>query len=358
MNQPPKPTHEHKRTELVISTRTILRTLITVTLFIAGIDAIIILKDQLVWIAIAFFLALALTPAVDKLAKYMPRKSRGTALSIVLLITIALIIYMVTVLAPPMVEQLSNLVKNFPDYWNNFLSSNNALGNLLRNNNVTELALKNQDKLLGGLSNAGSYIGGAATGLIGFVTIFTLTFFMVIEGPRWIEVYWRYQNPKRRSARQAIAMDMYETVSGFVAGNVGTSVVAAAVTTIFLLIMGVPAPLALGILVGILDLIPMIGATLAAVVVSLFVLAYGGIPAGLISVIFFIVYQQIENNILQPLVYSKSVSISPLVVGIAAVCGGVLGGFFGALVAIPVAASIQILVKDLLERRDEVFDKI
>ncbi len=346
------------RTELVISTRTVMRILMTILLFVASIEFIIILQAQLIWLAISFFLALALTPATDWLARFMPRKNRGLALFILLLSCLSIFIYMVVVLTPPFIDQLSNLVRNFPTYWQNLTTSNSSLGSLLRNVDINSVVTSNQDKILGSLSNAGAWLGSIASGVIALITIFTLTFFMVIEGPRWLEIFWRYQTPRRREARKAIARDMFETVSGFVAGNVATSVVAALVTTIFLLIMRVPSPLALGILVGLLDLIPLIGATLAAIVVSLFVLAFAGVPAGVISIIFFIVYQQIENNILQPLVYAKSVSISPLVVGIAALLGAALAGFFGALVAIPVAASLQILVKDMLERKDELFDKV
>lgn len=346
------------RTELVISTRTVMRVLTTILLFVAGIEFVIILQTQLIWLAISFFLALALTPATDWLARFMPKKNRGLALFILLLSCLGIFIYMVVVLTPPLIEQLSNLVRNFPAYWENLVTSNSSFGSLLRNLDVQNIVTSNQDKILGSLSNAGAWLGGIASGVIALITIFTLTFFMVIEGPRWMEILWRYQSPRRREARKAIAQDMYETVSGFVAGNVATSIVAAVVTTIFLLIMRVPSPLALGILVGLLDLVPLIGATLAAVVVSLFVLAFGGVPAGVISIIFFIVYQQIENNILQPLVYAKSVSISPLVVGVAALLGASLAGFFGALVAIPVAASLQILAKDILERKDELFDKV
>ena len=346
------------RTELVISTRTVMRVLTTILLFVAGIEFVIILQTQLIWLAISFFLALALTPATDWLARFMPKKNRGLALFILLLSCLGIFIYMVVVLTPPLIEQLSNLVRNFPAYWENLVTSNSSFGSLLRNLDVQNIVTSNQDKILGSLSNAGAWLGGIASGVIALITIFTLTFFMVIEGPRWMEILWRYQSPRRREARKAIAQDMYDTVSGFVAGNVATSVVAAVVTTIFLLIMRVPSPLALGILVGLLDLVPLIGATLAAVVVSLFVLAFGGVPAGVISIIFFIVYQQIENNILQPLVYAKSVSISPLVVGVAALLGASLAGFFGALVAIPVAASLQILIKDILERKDELFDNV
>ena len=278
-------------------------------------------------------------------------------MGLVLILTIAVFTYLILVLVPPIIEQLIKLVQNFPGYWNEFLQSNNFIARTMRDLNLPELVGKNQDKITGALSGAGSWVGGAASGLFALVTIFTLTFFMVIEGPKWLDTFWRYQTPERRKHRQVIANDMYQTVSGYVGGNVLTSVIAAIVTTIFLAILGIPSPLALGLLVGIVDLIPLIGATLGAIIVSIFALVYGGSTAGIISAIFFIVYQQIENNVLQPLVFARSVQISPLVVGIAALFGASLAGFFGALVAIPVAASLQILVKHLLKNREEILTR-
>lgn len=345
-----------EKIEWTISTRTILRVLVTTVLFMAGAMAIVTLRNQIAWVAIAFFLALALAPAVKWLARFMPRKSRGLAMVLVLIFTITIFSYLVLVLIPPLIDQLINLVRNFPTYWNDFIQSNSVLARYARDLNLADLATNNQDKLSGVLNNVGGVLGGAASGLIALITITTLTFFMVVEGEKWLAIFWRYQTPAKRGRRQKLAIELHRTVTGFMGGNLATSAVATVVTTAFLLILGIPSPLALGILVGVIDLIPLVGATLAAILVSLFALVYGGTSAGIISIVFFIVYQQIENNLLQPLVYSKSVNVSPLVVGIAAVCGGALAGFFGALVAIPVAASLQILTKHFLENKGAWLD--
>lgn len=340
----------HQPIEWTVSTRTIIRILVIATLFLGLINITLLLSNQIAWVGISFFFAMALTPAVNWLSRFMPRKSRGLAMGLVLITTIALLAYLLLVLVPPLIVQLSNLIQNFPRYWADFLSSNTVLARYAQELNLADLASKNQDKIADVLTNASGWLGGAASGLFALVTIFTLTFFMVIEGPRWVAIFWRYQPPAKRAEYQALANSMYQTVTGYIGGNFFTSVVATVCTAIFLAVMGIPSPIALGLLVGLLDLIPMIGATLAAVVVSLFVLVFSGSGAGIITVIFFIVYQQIENNLLAPLVYAKSINISPLVVGIAAVCGGALAGFVGALVAIPAAASIQLLVRHYLEK--------
>lgn len=342
--------------EWTVSTRTVLRVLITTVLFASGIMAIANLRDQVAWVAISFFLALALTPAVNLLSRYLPRKSRGLAMLIVMICTITILGYLILVLIPPLVDQLINLVKNFPTYWSDFIQSNSVLARYARELNLADLASKNQDKLTGVLGNVGGVLGGVAGGLIALITITTLTFFMVVEGDKWLAIFWRYQTPAKRARRQKLATELHRTVTGYMGGNLATSGVATVVVTAFLLILGIPSPLALGLLVGVIDLIPLVGATLAAIIVSLFALVYGGTNAGIITIIFFIIYQQLENNLLQPLVYSKSVNVSPLVVGIAAVCGGALAGFFGALVAIPVAASLQILTKHFLENKSAWLD--
>jgi predicted PurR-regulated permease PerM len=352
MTTPSSPT----KIEWTVSIRTVLRVLLTAVIFSAAITALVTLRDQVAWVAISFFLALALTPAVNLLSRYLPRKSRGLAMAIVLIITIAILSYLILVLIPPLIDQLITLVKNFPTYWNDFIQSNGVMARYARELNLADLATKNQDKLSGVLNNVGGVLGGVAGGLIALITIITLTFFMVVEGEKWLSVFWRYQTPAKRERRQKLAAELHRTVTGYMGGNLATSGVAAVVTTAFLLILGIPSPLALGLLVGVVDLIPLVGATLAAILVSLFALVYGGTNAGIITIVFFIIYQQVENNLLQPLVYSKSVNVSPLVVGIAAVCGGALAGFFGALVAIPVAASLQILTKHFLENKNAWLD--
>ena len=350
------PTNAKSPVEWTVSNRTILRILILALAFVVGVSLALTLVNQLIWIASAFFLSLALTPAVNWLARYMPRKSRGLAMAIVLVSAILVILYFIFALVPPVIDQLIKLVQGFPASWSDFIASDNFIARTVRQLNLENPQLFASDKVSGALGNIGGWIGGAVSSIFAFVTIFSLTFFMVLEGPHWIEVYWSYQDPKRRKIRQEIANDMYDTVVGYVTGNVTTSLIAAVCSTIMLAIIGIPSALPLGILVGVIDLIPLVGATIAAIIVTIFALVYGGLSAGIISAIFFAVYQLIENNVLVPIVFAKSVKVSPLVVGIAAICGGALAGFFGALVAVPVAASLQILVKHLLENRVGILD--
>jgi len=135
-----------------------------------------------------------------------------------------------------------------------------------------------------------------------------------------------------------------------VTGNLLISLIAGASTTIVLLVMGVPYAVALGLVVAILDLIPLAGATIAAVIVGIVAFLHG-IPAGIVVVTFFILYQQLENHILQPLVYGRTVQLSPLVVLMSVLIGSQVAGVLGALAAIPVAGAIQVIVRDWLAYR-------
>jgi predicted PurR-regulated permease PerM len=135
-----------------------------------------------------------------------------------------------------------------------------------------------------------------------------------------------------------------------VTGNLLISLVAGVSTAVVLLVMGVPYSVALGLIVGILDLIPLAGATIAGIIVGLVAFLHS-IPAGIVVVVFFIVYQQIENHLLQPLVYGRTVQLSPLAVLISVLIGAELAGVLGALAAIPVAGALQVVLGDYLQHR-------
>src|SRR5207302_1341329 len=146
--------------------------------------------------------------------------------------------------------------------------------------------------------------------------------------------------------------DISPSVAGYVLGNLMISLLAAALSAGVLLAMGVPYAVALGLLVAILDLIPLAGATLAAIVVSTVAFLHS-VPAGIVVVVFFVVYQQLENHFLQPVIYGRTVQLSPLAVLISVLIGAELAGILGALAAIPVAGSIQVLLVDWRRHRGE-----
>jgi predicted PurR-regulated permease PerM len=149
---------------------------------------------------------------------------------------------------------------------------------------------------------------------------------------------------------RGIGNQIYRTVGGYVTGNLLISVIAGVVSTLVLIALGVPYAVALGLLVAILDLIPLAGATIAAIIVVTVGFLHSA-PAGIILLVFFVLYQQIENHIIQPVVYSRTVQLSPLAVLISVLIGAELAGVLGALAAIPVAGTLQVLLLAWLEDR-------
>jgi predicted PurR-regulated permease PerM len=206
-------------------------------------------------------------------------------------------------------------------------------------------------RLLGVSGTALAITKGIVTMIVAIVTIMFMTFFMLLEGPAWIERFLGLLPDDRRERWRTVGHDIYRTVGGYVTGNLLISVIAGVTTTAVLLILDIPYAVALGLVVAILDLIPLAGATLAAIIVTTVAVLEDPFPAGVVVLVFFIVYQQLENHVLQPLVYGRTVQLSPLAVLIAVLIGAELAGVLGALAAIPVAGTIQVLLRDQLRER-------
>jgi predicted PurR-regulated permease PerM len=177
-----------------------------------------------------------------------------------------------------------------------------------------------------------------------------MTFFMLLEGPTWVDRAYGLVPPDQEERWRRVGYRIYQTVGGYFTGNLLISFVAATASTVVLLIMGVPFPFALGLLVFILDLIPLAGATIAAVILVLVALSHSTAAAIVVGV-FFVLYQQLENHLLQPLVYGRTVQLSPLIVLIAVLIGAEVAGVLGALGAIPVAGAFQVILQDWLAHK-------
>jgi predicted PurR-regulated permease PerM len=191
------------------------------------------------------------------------------------------------------------------------------------------------------------------TAVVGVITIIFLTFFMLLEGPRTIDGFLRLVPESARPRYERVGRDIYRSIAGYVSGNLLISLVAGTLATIVLFAVGSEFAIALGLLVAILDLIPLAGATVAAILVSTVVFIETDWLRCLIVIVFFIAYQQFENHVLQPLVYGRTVQLSPLAVLCAVLVGAQLAGILGALLAIPVAGSLLAIAREILEYRQE-----
>jgi predicted PurR-regulated permease PerM len=194
---------------------------------------------------------------------------------------------------------------------------------------------------------------GVITAVVATLTIVFMTFFMLLEGPLWMDrLYGLVPEPKQPRWRK-VGNDVYRTVGGYVTGNLLISLIAGVASGIVLWAAGVPFAVALGLLVALLDLIPLAGATIAAVVCVLVAIAASGTTAAVVVGVFFVAYQQLENHVIQPLVYGRTVQLSPLAVLVSVLVGAEIAGVLGALAAIPVAGTIQVLLIDWRANRPE-----
>ncbi len=318
-------------------------------LFIIMVLAAYTARRVLIWIGTAFFLAVALNPAVEYLSRVMPKRSRGLAAGSVFLIMVLLLTFLVSALAPPIVKQSEQLINNYPQYTNELVYGNSFVSQQIRDNNLVDHVKQSQDQILSYASKAGgslySIVGSIFSGFAASLTILVLTYFMLLEGPAWLKALWKIVPAKRLQKTQELMGKMYNAVTGYVTGNILTSVLAAILTAATLAIIGVPYAIPLGILVGLFDFLPLVGATIGSIIVVLAAL-FTSVGAAVIMTIFFVIYQQIENHVLQPLVYGRTVRMSPLLVLVSVLIGASIGGIIGAVVAIPAGASLRIVLKE------------
>jgi len=334
--------------------RTILTVLGTVIAVAVVLEVIWISRHVITWILISLFLALAMNPAVEYFQRHGIRR-RGLAAGVTFVLVLAAIAGIGALLVPTVVHQVSDLVGKVPDYIHDISRGKGRFGFLETKYHLPErirdaIHKGGATKVLG-LSGAAITITKSVISIVlATITIAFLTFFMLLEGPRWMDRFYGLLPPESRPRWENVCQQIYRTVGGYVTGNLLISLIAGSSTTIVLTIMGVPFAIALGLVVAILDLIPLAGATIAAILIGVVAFIHS-IVAGIVVVVFFIVYQQIENHFLQPVVYGRTVQLSPLVVLISILIGAELAGILGALGAIPVAGAIQVLIVDWLRHR-------
>jgi predicted PurR-regulated permease PerM len=334
------------------------RTVLTVALLIVGVAVVLwivwVSRRVLIWTFVSAFFAVALSPAVDALQRRGLNR-RGAAAAVVYLVMIGLIAALGALFVPTLVDQVNSLVDAAPGYVQDLTHGRGPLGFLETKYHVVERvqdAVKGNGsgRLAGGATAALDVTRSVITFVAGVVTILFMTFFMLLEGTSWRDRFIALLPPGGQARAHRMAGEIAHTIGGYVTGNLLISVIAGFFTTIVLLIVGVPFALALGLLVAILDLIPLAGATLAAIIVTLVALT-DSLTAAIIVGAFFIVYQQLENHLLQPIVYGRTVKLSPLAILIAVLIGAEVAGIIGALGAIPVAGTIQIVISDWLQHR-------
>jgi predicted PurR-regulated permease PerM len=334
--------------------RTILRILLIVIAVGLTLEVIWIARHVLAWVVIALFLALALDPLVAWIQR-RGKLARGPAIAVTYLIVIVVIVGVGATFIPKLIDEVNGFVQALPSYVHDLTHGRGRLGFLETKYHVVEKvqeAVKTggASKVLGLSGVALSVTKSVITIIAATITIVFLTFFMLLEGRDWVERVYSLFPEQSQGRWRRVGHDIYRTVGGYVTGNIVISVIAGTSATVVLLIMGVPYAVALGLLVAILDLIPLAGATVAGVVVVIVAFLHS-VPAGIVLLVFIAAYQQLENHFLQPVIYGRTVQLSPLAVLISVLVGAELAGVLGALAAIPVAGTIQVLVRDRLAAR-------
>jgi predicted PurR-regulated permease PerM len=336
--------------------RTILTVLGLIVAVWALLHVVMVARSVLVYILIAIFLTLAINPLVVWLMRRGLR-SRGLASGTACLLVLIVISGIGFAFIPTLVDNVNNFVNAVPGYVDDLTKGKGRLGFLETKYQVVEKLEKyvkqgGAKKLLGLSGAAISVTKGVLNIVVGTVTVAFLTFFMLLEGPAWMERFYGLLPPESQPRWRSVGHGIYRQVGGYVTGNLVISLIAGSLTTLVLLLLGVPYAVALGLIVGLLDLIPLVGATIAAVIIAAVAFLHSVI-AGIVVIVFFIIYQQVENHILQPLVYNRTVALSPLAILISVLVGAELAGILGALAAIPVAGAIQVLIQDFLRARRE-----
>ena len=337
------------------------RTTLSVLGILIGVGVVLyvlwVARHVLSWLLIALFLTLALNPAVEFLQR-RGVKSRGLASGIAFLVALAAVGGLAALFIPTLVDQVNNFANKVPDYVHDLTHGRGRLGFLETRYHIVERV---KDAVHGGGVGKFAVGAGAAltvtksvlTAVVASLTIVFMTFFMLLEGPAWMERIYGLLPEQDQPRWRRVGHDIYRTVGGYVTGNLLISLIAGITSGLMLWIVGVPYAVVLGLLVALLDLIPLAGATIAAIVVVLVAIAASGATAAIVVGIFFLIYQQLENHIIQPLVYGRTVQLSPLAVLVSVLIGAQIAGVLGALAAIPIAGTLQVVLVDWRRSRIE-----
>lgn len=348
------------KVELTISNQTVVRVMIIVVLTLIGLAALNKVSHALILIFMAFFLSVALNAPVHWIAEHLPGKRRGNrtlATSLSFLLVIGALFTFIALIVPPAIRQTTQFIQDIPKLIEEASQQDNALGRFISDTNLEEASQDIGKEVASFATNSsGSAVATVSTvgsSLISLFAVLAMTFMMLIEGPRWLRLGMRLLPEHRREYGAKVTADMYKVVRGFVNGQATLAFIAALVLLPVMLALQVPYAGALAVIVFLCGLIPMFGHIIGATIVTIIALFESPISA-LLVLSFYILYQQIENYVVQPRVQANATNISPLLVFIAVLVGVNLNGVIGGIVAIPVAGCLRIIVLDYLYSRGKL----
>jgi predicted PurR-regulated permease PerM len=345
-----------------VPTRTILATI--GLLLVTALLLYIVLQTRqiLTWCVVGAFFAVALAPVVGFVQRRVfGGKRRSLATLVVFLVAFVLLAALITAFAVPLTQEGTKVAGQLPGLIDDARNGRGPVGDLLGRTHALQWVQNNQDKIStfakGLTTPAAGVLGGIATTVTGAVTVIVLAYLMVLEGPKIVDGFTALFAPATGRRIRRVGTDCAKSVTGYLSGNLLISFICAVLTYAVLKISGVPFAGLIALFVGLADLIPLVGATIGGIVAVLAGFIHS-VPAGIAVLVFFVVYQQLENHLLQPLVFARTVKVNPLTVIIAILIGVELVGILGALLAIPVASIIQVVARDVWDhRRGELKDE-
>jgi predicted PurR-regulated permease PerM len=342
------------RTRERVPVRTIAASIGMVLATVVVLFLLVEVRRTLVWLVVAAFFSVALYPVVNWVQRRLTGCRRSLATLGVFLVVFLVLGGLIAAFAVPLARQGTTFADQLPQLLNDAKAGRGPIGSLLDRTNALQYVQQNQARIrsmASGLTTpAAGVLRGVATGIAGAVTIFVLSYLMVLEAPKMIEGTLSLLSPQHADRARRVGTDCAKSITGYISGNLLISVICGVLTYVVLKVMGVPFAGLISLFVALADLIPLVGATLGAVVATIAGFVQS-VPAGIVVIVFFVVYQQLENHLLQPVILSRTVKLNPLAVLVAILVFVELAGVLGALLAIPVAGIIQVLIRDFWDHR-------
>ncbi len=347
------------KTEITISNQTIARLVIWAGVIVLAIKFLAGTTHPLQLIFVAFFLSLALSPAVNGISRRLHLKSRAAATGLAYLLVLLFLAVFVTTVVPPLARQTVSFVRDAPTTLNSLKTEDSTAGRFVRKyhlqDDIDGLSTNLSDRTKNLREPVITTAGKVGSTLISILAILALTFMMLVEGPSWLSRLLSLQPAEKRDHYRQLAKRMYRVITGYVNGQVLLALIGAGFDFVALVIASTVLnvsvnAVALAGIIAVTGLIPMIGHTIGA---SLVVLAclFVSVPLAIVMAIIMVVYQQLENITIQPYIQAKYNELTPLLVFIAALVGISFGGLLGGFVAIPAAGCARVLFLDYYERK-------
>ncbi|HEV2059044.1 MAG TPA: AI-2E family transporter [Solirubrobacteraceae bacterium] len=330
-----------------LTTRQIARILFTIAALSALLYLLVQLRGTLLLLGVSVFLAVALGPAVDFISR--GRLPRAAAILVVYVLIVCVFGGVLSLIVPPVVNGATDLSQDIPGYVSD-LRDSETIRSFDNKYDITSQLQEEAQKLPDKLGDAAGALQGIAAGVVNtafqLLTILTMTFFLLLDGRRIANFFITRFGRQREDRLRDIGERIYKSTSGYVAGALTITSINGILTFIVLTILGVPFAVPLAVLMSFFGLIPLVGATIGGVIILIVTLFNDFPSATLIYGVFLVVYQQVENNVLQPFIFKRTVNVPPLAVIVAILAGASVLGIVGALIAIPIAAALQIVLKE------------